>query len=430
MTTIDWTRRFCLAAACGVLVFVILTASIAARRDGTEIEIENSILSDGPMCASSGCHDLPSGSFLNMGGDAVINSLPAAYQAGMIYQMELEITGTASSRVYGFQMAALNPDGTQAGILLPRIPGVARPTLGDVEFLTHSPEPLESGTIPFLWRADDDPQGDVTFRVAANAGNDDSDPGGDFINLRQFTVPLMGLEPPQQEGYFPQIGDGQVSNIRFQTSVIFVNAGQDTEIELSFFNSQGEPISVQLGALGTQQTFQIPLGGGESFSAQTSGAQALQVGYARFRSGEGVGGTAIFTRSEVDSGVTLFETGVPASPLLEDFSLFVDQEGNRRTGLAMVNPGSSTATVTLRLFDLNFAEQATVTRFIEPGAHLPQFVDELFSLPEGFKQGMMTVESTEPLSALTLRETDDPSLEFPEDVPALAAFPVIPGRAQ
>jgi hypothetical protein len=39
----------------------------------------------------------------------------------------------------------------------------------------------------------------------------------------------------------------------------------------------------------------------------------------------------------------------------------------------------------------------------------------------------LTVESTEPLSALTVRQHDNPALGFPEDVYLLTLFPVMPG---
>ncbi len=42
---------------------------------------------------------------------------------------------------------------------------------------------------------------------------------------------------------------------------------------------------------------------------------------------------------------------------------------------------------------------------------------------------MVTVASDIPLAALTLRQNDNPSLGFPQDVPTLTTFPVISGRA-
>lgn len=40
-------------------------------------------------------------------------------------------------------------------------------------------------------------------------------------------------------------------------------------------------------------------------------------------------------------------------------------------------------------------------------------------------EGSVTVESPLPIVAVTLRQDDDPSLEFPQEVPTLATFPVI-----
>ena len=41
----------------------------------------------------------------------------------------------------------------------------------------------------------------------------------------------------------------------------------------------------------------------------------------------------------------------------------------------------------------------------------------------------MTVESDAPVAAVTLRQNDDPAVSFPQEVPTLATFPVVPGRA-
>ena len=254
---------------------------------------------------------------------------------------------------------------------------------------------------------------------------------------------------PPVVSYFPQIGDGIASTIRLQTTLFFVNAGEATAATVEFLNSQG-PIEMELigGAngpapIGPSSTFSIPLGRGAAASFQTKGTGDLVVGYAKVTAGQNVGGTAVFTRS--DGGVVVYEAGVPSAKPISEFSVFLDSRGTRDTGLAIVYPPKesgendaaqvATANVTMRVYSktLDFLGETTFT--LEPGAHRARFIREFFEEENpdlatqlGAMEGVVTVESNQPLAAVTLRQNDDPLLGLPEDVPTLAVFPVIPGR--
>ncbi len=168
---------------------------------------------------------------------------------------------------------------------------------------------------------------------------------------------------PPVVSYFPQIGDGVANTIRLQTTLFFVNTGADTTATVEFLNSQG-PIEMELiggpnGASlsGPSSTFSIPLGRGAAASFQTKGTGDLVVGYAQVTAGQGLGGTALFTRS--DGGVAVYEAGVPATRPISEFSIFLDSRGKRDTGLAIVYPPQEsegddaaqvvTASVTMRV---------------------------------------------------------------------------------
>ncbi len=235
--------------------------------------------------------------------------------------------------------------------------------------------------------------------------------------------------------FFPQVGDGTVASIRLQTSLIFVNAGAGTDLLLEFFDSLGDPLPLDLGDLGTESSFDLNLGSGEALSVLTAGTGSLQVGYARVTTSPAVGGTAVFTRADVPSGSLLYEAGVPASTPLSDLSMVVDTSGDRSTGLALVVPPdaapSGDVSVILRLFDQAFSLLSEVTLQLAPGEHLPRFVDQLFPDVEGIDEmeGSLTIESSVPLAAVTIRQNDQPGVEFPNEVPTLTTFPVIQGRA-
>lgn len=243
----------------------------------------------------------------------------------------------------------------------------------------------------------------------------------------------------QTVSYFPQIGDGQTTTIQFQTTLIFVNAGQAATIRVEFFatRTQGQRLQLTLGDRGTASSFDIQLPAGGSLSLQTPGTVSPpQVGYARVTAppGSNVGGTAVFTVTDLSSGTILNEVGVPLVGTLRDFTLFVDTLGNRDTGLAVVKTGMTVANgnpVRYTLYDTNFSQIATTDLPLRPGEHQAQFVTQIFPSVPGIMelQGTMTVSSLDNLSAVTLRSSDAPGLDFPDDVPTLSAFPVVSGQA-
>ena len=166
----------------------------------------------------------------------------------------------------------------------------------------------------------------------------------------------------------------------------------------------------------------------------------MQVGYARVLAGSSVGGVVVFRRTDLATGISLYETGVPASKNLSKFCLFVDSLGVRDTGFALVYPpedqGSSRAdepdaNVILRLYDKQSSLYSERTlEPLAPGSHIARFVYEMFHDPEVKAQaqemeGILFVESDQPLVAVTVRQNDDPAKEFPQEVPVLTTFPVI-----
>jgi len=242
-------------------------------------------------------------------------------------------------------------------------------------------------------------------------------------------------EIPPAEIYLPQIGDGVSGDVGFQTRLNLFNSGPDSSVRLEFFDSNGEPLPLDLGALGSGSSIEFTLKAGESISVQTPGSGELKVGYARVTAGVGVDGNAVFTYQE--AGITQYEAGVPATTGLRDFTIYFDKSSSARNiGLALVNVGSGTAHATLRLYDREFQlvatrDLSTLDPEFESGDHLARYATEIFGeiQQNGLEEGVITVESDQPLAAVTLRQRSDPALTFPESVTTLSTFPVIPGRA-
>ena len=236
--------------------------------------------------------------------------------------------------------------------------------------------------------------------------------------------------------YFPQVGDGTVANIRLRSNLIFVNTGLEATLEVDFFDSNGDPLQFTLGDQGTASSFSIPLAAGEAISLETPGSGDIKVGYARVTSDPSVGGTIVFARSDVLTGTVLYEAGVPATSPVSDFHLFLDSILHKDTGLAIVYPVPDAApaqqheaTVTLQLYDTRFQLIDEEIVLLQPGEHRAQFIHELFpaAVEQALEmQGVVVVSSDQPLVAVTLRQNDNPGADFPEEVPTLTTFPVIP----
>ena len=68
--------------------------------------------------------------------------------------------------------------------------------------------------------------------------------------------------------FFPQVADGTLPGIRFETSFIFVNTGGAGEVTIEFFDSLGQSILLTLVSgqtmMGPASSFTIPLAPGES----------------------------------------------------------------------------------------------------------------------------------------------------------------------
>lgn len=245
--------------------------------------------------------------------------------------------------------------------------------------------------------------------------------------------------------YFPQIGAARFQDpasdatLVLKTTLLFSNTGRFTlPVTLEFFDSAGEPLELELAGLGNGSSFQFPLAPNRFLFTETTATEEFQIGYARVTtSGLTLGGTAVFSQSDESGEITFFETGVPATRPLKEFSIFLDSLGARNTGLAMVNTSTEEeAEIEIAVFDRQFQLLGSDSLTLGPGEHLPRFVDQLLedadSLLRGLlreMEGVVTVRSSQPLAAVTLRQKDDPTIPFPQEVPVLTAFPVIPNRA-
>ncbi len=114
-------------------------------------------------------------------------------------------------------------------------------------------------------------------------------------------------------------------------------------------------------------------------------------------------GSALFTYTN-PSGILVSQAGVAGVVPFNSGRIFVDQAGTF-TGLALANPSSSSASISLSLRDPSGSELLQSSLSLPPHQHTAVYVHQLFpNLPDNFT-GSLSFSSNQPLAAITLRES-------------------------
>ena len=167
---------------------------------------------------------------------------------------------------------------------------------------------------------------------------------------------------------------------------------------LSFKDSSGTPVGG-----GSTLGFQVAGGQTRKFVSTGAGA-ATDVGFGTITSNVPVNGTAVF--SQFAGARLLSEAGVPAAQAMARQSIFVDTQLGFFTGVAVANPGTGPADLSLNLINTEGVQVNTTTRTLQPSNHLPFFVHELFP-GAGAMVGSLQITSATAVPAIGLRFSPD-----------------------
>jgi len=176
----------------------------------------------------------------------------------------------------------------------------------------------------------------------------------------------------------------------------------------------------------TELNFNVP--GGAAIATTTVGAGGLvRTGYASVTTNSGMPSDAVAVFSLTQNGVVVSEAGVPASPPTPSVRILIDYRpsGSSKagflgsgsvsvdTGLAVVNAGVESATITFLLLDPSGVEMARGHGTLNPGAHRALFIDQLNQLAPDFvlppnlglavEFASLEIQSDQPLSMVALR---------------------------
>ena len=138
-------------------------------------------------CAQANCH---TGNDLNVSGGALMLTIPETYIPSEVYTIVVNLSRAGQSR-WGFEMTALDADGTRAGTFATDTAGNTQLSeANSKQYIKHTSAGTAQGTNDahsweFEWTAPDADMGPITFYAAGNASNGNLNPVGDYIYTAQ-----------------------------------------------------------------------------------------------------------------------------------------------------------------------------------------------------------------------------------------------------
>ncbi len=184
------------------------------------------------------------------------------------------------------------------------------------------------------------------------------------------------------------------------------------DVRLSFFESNGTGLTVNtnLGSNASTFVFDLPPGGTQLIRVSLAGPMRTAVGYTVLASpaGSSVHASLVFYYKQ--GSQVLSQLGVQQLAPSRHFSFPAEVDGVRgiSTGMAICNPVATGGSSPLDVFVTLVDETGKITAFksvsLNPGAHLPQFLneDKFFPGLQTFK-GSVNVEATREFGLTAMR---------------------------
>jgi hypothetical protein len=229
--------------------------------------------------------------------------------------------------------------------------------------------------------------------------------------------------------YIPQVAIGAYTGADQQTYgyrttfVFFNNTSSSSTVAMSLAADDGTEMTENISGLGTNSTFSFLLGPGSTRIYQTDSSGSIHTGAATITSDSDIGVSGIYTISKVATGQFVTEVGVQATSLMSNFAIPVQVTANGAvtTGLALYNPNTSNSTITLSLKNTNGTSAgANVQLTLAAGKHTAFYITDKFSsINNTAFSGMLTVQSSAAISAVTLRQNAPSNVTY-------TSIPVVP----
>jgi hypothetical protein len=238
------------------------------------------------------------------------------------------------------------------------------------------------------------------------------------------TTPVADLTQPQPTSnniYFPHFADGG----GYTTSFVLLNTSNAVETgTLQFLDDNGHPLVVNQVGGKTDSAFPYSIPSGGAFRLQTDGSPtSAGAGWVQLIANAGTStpvGAGVFSYNPLS--ILLTESGVPAAVATTHARVYVDMSGGHDTGLAIANPASANANITITAFQSDGVTGIGASKALPPLAgngHTAAFAESFVSgLPAGFT-GVLDIASATPFVALALRSLNNERNDF-----LLTTFPI------
>lgn len=352
------------------------------------------------------CH---TGTVNSGSGSVTITPDSTTFTAGQ--QIRLRITQADSAgRRWGYTLSARRTASAGTGYGTLAAPDALSQVLtsGGIQYAVQTSAGTQSGTASsaswdLIWTAPADTSGGaVTLYVTGLACDNDGSDRGDRTYTASLTLQPASTDPgvTGTSKALPQFvyGGG------WSTTLYFGNTSTTaTRVALKFLAEDGTALNVP-AAGGSSATLNLAGRGSASLEAPDTGS--LVSGWVQATIPEGVTGYAVFRqavagRMTQEAVVPLSGTASGASSMLFDESGFV-------TAIALLNPGSGTASVTLAAYDEGGSSLGVATVSLAAGAKMAFTVRERAGLAGVLgKRGMLEIVSSgSAVSVLGIRFSD------------------------
>jgi hypothetical protein len=223
--------------------------------------------------------------------------------------------------------------------------------------------------------------------------------------------------------YIPHFAVGAIGNGSFHTTFVFFNnQSESSDVTLSLTGDNGAALSATISGMGTHSAFSFSLAGGATKILQATSSGNLQAGAATITSDLAIGVSGIY--SEYDSNEKFVtEVGVENSNPLNNFIIPVQiSDSTINTGLALFNPSTESSSITASLKNTDGTSAGNVDFTLSAGQHLAAYLNSSNLFPDITSfNGTLTIQSSEAVSAVTLRQNTPATTDYYTSFPVVSA---------
>jgi hypothetical protein len=220
-----------------------------------------------------------------------------------------------------------------------------------------------------------------------------------------ISIPLSGTGSAQPLLYLPQIADGQAGAVAWTTSIEITNPASTGVASgtLIFTQDNGAAFNIsftdQQGRMaGSGNTISFQLAAGQTSLFTSTAAGPLAVGFATLTSNLPVAVGAVFSETSIATRTNIAQAGVTVTAPLARQAIFATVTRTVDTGVAIANPSSTPANITLQLVDTNgVVAFPAVNITLPPNSHTAKFVSQFFPAAAPLFYGTLQILSQTPV---------------------------------